>query len=151
MERITIPEEYVVGATGVRIEEKRLANGWKRLRYYCEDVHDFAWCADPDFVEIKDCFEHTEIRFLCQPDHVEMADRFIRAVKVCFEYYGSRYGQYPYPIVTMVDTKHRETGEMEYPTFFLTGNFDAKYEIEIYQAEPLPDSVRIWRISFKKL
>lgn len=140
--RITIPEEYVVGATGVRIEEKRLANGWKRLRHYCEDVHDFAWCADPDFVEIKDRFEHTEIRFLCQPDHVEMADRFIRAVKVCFEYYGSRYGQYPYPIVTMVDTKHRETGEMEYPTFFLTGNFDAKYEIEIYQAEPLPDSDR---------
>jgi len=137
---ITVPGEYVVGATGVRIEEKRLGDGRKKLRYYCEDVHDFAWCADPDFVEYQDRFEDTEIRFLCQPDHVDIADRFIKAVKVCFEYYGSRYGKYPYPIVTMVDTKHRETGEMEYPTLFLTGNFDADYKIEVYQSKPLPDS-----------
>ena len=137
---ITVPEEYIVGATGVRIEEEKLGNGWKKLRHYCEDVHDFAWCADPDFVEIRDRFEDTEIRFLCQPDHVVIADRFIKAVKICFEYYGSRYGQYPYPIVTMVDTKHRDTGEMEYPTLFLTGNFDADYKIEVYQSEPLPDS-----------
>ncbi|MFP4081969.1 MAG: M1 family metallopeptidase [Candidatus Aminicenantes bacterium] len=139
---IIIPEEYMVGATGVRIEEKNLGNGWKRLRHYCEDIHDFAWCADPDFVEIMDRFEDTEIRFMCQPDHVAMADRFLRAVKVCFEYYGSRYGKYPYPVVTMVDTKHRDTGEMEYPTLFLTGNFDSNYEIEVYQSDPLPESDR---------
>ncbi len=137
---ITVPEEYTVGATGICIEEKNLGNGWKRLRYYCEDIHDFAWFADPDFVEIKDRFEDTEIRFLCQPDHLSLGERFLKAVKVCFEYYGSRYGKYPYPILTMVDTKHRDTGEMEYPTIFLTGNFDSKYEIEVYQAEPLPPS-----------
>lgn len=135
---MTVPENYIVGATGIRIEESFTEDGWKRVRHYCEDVHDFAWCADPDFVEVMDRWGETDIRFLCQPEHAAFADRFIRAVKVTFEYFGSRYGEYPYPIITMVDAKHRDAGEMEYPTLFLTGNHDAYYGIAKYQAEEVP-------------
>ena len=137
---ITLPQEYVVGATGIRIEEKNIGNGLKRLRHYCEDVHDFAWCADIDFVEYKERYGDTDIRLLCQKDHVDMAQRFLKAISVTFEYYGSRYGVYPYPIITIIESKHRATGEMEYPTLFQTGNFDTNGDIKIYQSEPLPES-----------
>lgn len=137
---ITIPQEYIVGATGIRIEEKDIGDGLKKLRHYCEDVHDFAWCADIDFVEFKERYEETDIRLLCQEDHVDMAQRYLKAIRVTFEYYGSRYGPYPYPIITVIESKHRATGEMEYPTLFQTGNFDTNGKIEIYQSDPLPDS-----------
>jgi hypothetical protein len=138
--KITIPEEFTVGATGILVSEEKLSGGLKKLHYYCEDVHDFAWCADTDFVEFVEDYEGTRIRLLCQKDHVDIAHRFIKAVKVTFDYFGTRYGEYPYPQITVIDSKHRTTGEMEYPTLFQTGNFDTDYKIEKYQAEPLPDS-----------
>ncbi|MBN1224796.1 MAG: M1 family metallopeptidase [Candidatus Aminicenantes bacterium] len=137
---VTIPEKYVVGATGVLVAEETLAGSLKKMHYYCEDVHDFAWCADIDFVEFKEDYKGKQIRLLCQKDHVDIAHRFIKAVKVTFDYYGTRYGEYPYPQITVIDSKHRAAGEMEYPTLFQTGNFDTDYAIEVYRAEPLPAS-----------
>ncbi len=138
--KITIPEEYTVGATGVLVNEEKLNGGLKKLHYYCEDVHDFAWCADTDFIEFVEEYKGKRIRLLCQKDHVTISQRFMKAVKVTFDYFGTRYGEYPYPQITVVDSKHRVTGEMEYPTLFQTGNFDTDYKFEKYRAEPLPDS-----------
>lgn len=138
--KITIPEDYTVGATGILVSEEKINGGLKKLHFYCEDVHDFGWCADTDFVEFEENHKGTKIRFLCQKDHTAIAHRFIKAVKVTLDYFGTRYGEYPYPQITVVDSKHRATGEMEYPTLFQTGNFDTDYKIAKYQAEPLPDS-----------
>lgn len=49
--RIEVPEGYVVGATGGVPIEDALQDGQRILRFVAEDVHDFAWVADPDFVE----------------------------------------------------------------------------------------------------
>lgn len=138
--KIIVPQEYTVGATGVLVSEEKLREGQKKLHYYCEDVHDFAWCADTDFVEFVEDYKGERIRLLCQKDHVAIAQRFLKAVQITFDYFGSRYGVYPYPQITVIDSKHRATGEMEYPTLFQTGNFDTDYQIEKYQAEPLPGS-----------
>ncbi len=48
--QLTVPEDFVVGATGVQMEEKAVAEGMARLRtltFTVDRVHDFAWCAAP--------------------------------------------------------------------------------------------------------
>ena len=139
---ITLPENYVVGASGILVDEKKIKGGLKKLRFYCEDIHDFAWCADVDFVETLDRYEDTKIRLLIQKDHTSMANRFIKIIKVVFDYYGEKYGEYPYPMITIIDSKHVDAGEMEYPTLFQTGNFGVSLSVHKYRSDPFPESDR---------
>jgi len=44
---ITLPEEFIVGATGKRISEKKVEDGLQQLTYLAEDVVDFAWTTSP--------------------------------------------------------------------------------------------------------
>ena len=46
---ITVPSEYVTGATGLPIATEDNADGTKTVRYRAEDVIDFAWTASPFF------------------------------------------------------------------------------------------------------
>jgi len=50
---IDVPRATQVGATGVLVAE-RLTDDRRIVSYHAEDVHDFAFFADPAFVEIKD-------------------------------------------------------------------------------------------------
>jgi len=120
--KITVPEKFVVGATGVLIDEQLHEDGTKTLNYYCEDVHDFAWTADPNFVVVKDQWKHVQIKYLVQPQHQENVNRFIEATKNSFEYFDEWFGQYPYPTLTIVDPRYGAggAGGMEYPTFITT-------------------------------
>lgn len=121
---IIIPDEFMVGATGILIDEVQMAGNRKRLHYYAEDVHDFAWGADSNFVEINDHSGKTEIRLLAQKEHTgEVVNRILHATKSSHQYFTKRYGQYPYPQITILDSPVFNA-VMEYPTLFLTGNFD---------------------------
>ena len=114
----------MVGATGILIDEVQMAGNRKRLHYYAEDVHDFAWGADSNFVEINDHSGKTEIRLLAQKEHTgEVVNRILHATKSSHQYFTKRYGQYPYPQITILDSPVFNA-VMEYPTLFLTGNFD---------------------------
>ena len=53
---ITVPADYVVGATGRRAGERKNGDGTVTYTHAQEDVHDFAWTACPDFVEIRKPF-----------------------------------------------------------------------------------------------
>lgn len=135
---ITIPDQYVVGATGVLKNSEHIDNDdRKRLHFYAEDVHDFAWGADSNFVEVNDQSGETKIRLLSQSQHAgEVSERIIQAVKSSHPYFSERYGQYPYPQVTILDSPVFNA-VMEYPTLFLTGNFDG-YANPPAPVEPQP-------------
>src|SRR5262249_16935596 len=47
---ITVPDKYVVGASGLLVRSERKA-GKRTDVYRAEDVHDFAWAASPAFRE----------------------------------------------------------------------------------------------------
>lgn len=123
---ITVPEEFVVGATGLRIQEQAHGDGTKTYTHVQEDVHDFAWVACPDFVEFRERYTldnppvDTEMILLIHRTHLNQKDRFLSSLKNGIEFYSQSYGPYPYPTITLVDPplKALGAGGMEYPTLF---------------------------------
>jgi hypothetical protein len=123
---ITVPEKYVVGATGKRILDQKNADGTRTVTHYQEDVHDFAWAACPDFVEFKETYKldeprvETEMILLVHRAHLRQKDRYAGALRNGLEFYSKSYGAYPYPTITLVDPAPgaMAAGGMEYPTLF---------------------------------
>jgi hypothetical protein len=125
--RITVPDGWIVGATGVEQSRTPTGRGTTTHRYVQDDVHDFAWTTSPDFVERQQRFEHpalppVEMRLLLQPEHLGQADRHFAATAAALRYYGEWYGPYPYGHITIVDPAYQsESAGMEYPTLFTGG------------------------------
>ena len=125
--RMTVPDGWVVGATGVEQSRTPLGNGQTTHRYAQDDVHDFAWAASPDFIERREVFQapgrpQVQMRLLLQPEHAHLAERHFTAAAATLKYYGDWYGAYPYPTLTIVDPAYQsDSGGMEYPTIFTAG------------------------------
>jgi hypothetical protein len=122
---ITVPEDYIVGATGVLIDEKHEREGEKSLTFYCEDVHDFAWTADPNYIVMEDQWRHVKIKFLAHPGRETQVERHIGSAKIALQFFDEWYGPYPYPTLTIVDPAYGGFGAagMEYPTLITAGAF----------------------------
>jgi hypothetical protein len=139
--RITVPRDFVVGATGCRVSltsepparcaEGEIAPGngadWN-YRYWAADVHDFAWTASPHFRVSKRMFEHpglppVEMQLFLQPEHAGQESRHFDATAVTLRYYGEWFGPYPYSHITIVDPAFQSgSGGMEYPMLFTAGS-----------------------------
>ncbi len=120
---ITLPEKFVVGASGFLAAEKKNTDGTITRNYVAEDVIDFAWSAYPDFQVLVDKWKHVDIRLLVSPEHKYMGKRYLHAVKFALEYLEKHVGSYPYPYLTIVDPPLHglRSGMMEYPTLITTG------------------------------
>ncbi len=125
--RLTLPEDFVVGATGREVERRDNGDGTATHRYRQADVHAFTWTASPEYVELTRRFEvdglpPVDMRLLMQPEHLSQADRHFNATSAALELYGKWYGAYPYGHVTVVDPAYGSgSGGMEYPTLFTCG------------------------------
>ncbi|HEY6950998.1 MAG TPA: M1 family metallopeptidase [Bacteroidota bacterium] len=123
---MTVPKDFVVGATGVQQNDRDNGNGTKTYFYHAEDIHDFSWTASPLYKVVTDQWKSVSIRLLIQPDHVKgNADRYIQSVKAALEYLDKHVGKYPYPNITIVDPQWGALGSggMEYPTLITGGSF----------------------------
>jgi hypothetical protein len=124
---LTLPEAFVLGATGQRVAETSNGDGTTTYRYQAEDVHEFAWTASPHFVEFTEAFEHptlpaVEMRLLLLPEHAGQQDRHFAATAATLRLYGEWFGPYPYPNVTVVDPAWQSgSAGMEYPMLFTAG------------------------------
>ena len=123
--RITLPEEFIVGATGLEIDVTDNGDGTATHYYHAEDVHDFAWTASPEFLVFTGRIQDVDIRALVQPDHAAQGQRHLEAAKVAVGYFQDHYGDYPYPNLTVVDPRRGAggSGGMEYPTLITAGTF----------------------------
>ena len=125
--KVTLPKDYIIGATGVQVSDQDNGNGTKTVAFHAEDVHDFAWTADPNYKVIEDDFTGSvgkvHIRLLGYDSHKGSWDNYIYCVKETMKRFDDWYGPYPYAQITVVDPPHgaTEAGGMEYPTF-ITGD-----------------------------
>jgi len=146
---LDVPASYIVGATGKKVSESR--KGPRSVsRWVQQNVHDFAWTADPRFVVREYRFDPSRdvppgwadraakelgmtvealalkpisVRILLQPDHVGAYSRYVEGVRVGVSFYGLWFGAYPYETLTVVDPPEDGMGSagMEYPTFITAG------------------------------
>jgi hypothetical protein len=125
--KITLPKNYVVGATGVQVSETANGDGTKTVAFHAEDVHDFAWTADPNFKVLEGQFNGSvgtvKIRLLTYNGHKSSWQRYLDVTKASMQRFDEWYGPYPYAELTVVDPPHGadEAGGMEYPTFITGG------------------------------
>lgn len=120
---LTVPSAYVVGHTGVARGERDNGDGTKTLDVTAENVHDFAWVADPRFDVVEETVGAVHVRLLVQPHHHYQARRYLIALRAAIERYEAWFGPYPYPALTAVDPGPgaREAGGMEYPMLITLG------------------------------
>jgi hypothetical protein len=125
--RMTVPRGWPLAATGRERQRTDNADGTTTHRYYQEDVHDFAWTTSPDFLEVRERFEHpglppVDMRLMLQPEHASQAARHLDSARATLRLYGEWFGAYPYGHLTIVDPPWQTaTDGMEYPTLFTVG------------------------------
>lgn len=119
---LTVPRGYVVGATGQVVLREHLADG-ERVRYHAAPVHDFAFTAWDHFLERNDEAGEVALRVLYPPGFERAAERTVTCLRSAIPAYRRRYGDYPYPNLTvMIPPREAEgAGGMEYPTLITTG------------------------------
>lgn len=147
---LTVPSNFVVGASGVEQGRRNNSDGTTTYTFMQDDIHDFAWTADPTYIRVERTFDTNklvteeevkavaglldrspeEVRLqnvkmilLIHPEHASQSQRHFTALENGLKYFGLWYGKYPYPTITMVDPAYKGggAGGMEYPTLFTAG------------------------------
>ncbi|RPI00874.1 MAG: M1 family peptidase [Calditrichaeota bacterium] len=123
---ITLPKNYIVGASGVLVGETSAGAGEKTVRFQEKCIHDFVWTASPKFRVAERTFEYVDLppvklALLYQPINQKYVDSYFDAAIATLKHLGSWYTPYPYSHLTIVDLPEKSNaGGMEYPTLFTT-------------------------------
>jgi hypothetical protein len=149
---MTVPAVYKgkIGATGVMRSERDNQNGTVSYNFVQDNVHDFAWTVDTNYLVVKRAFKadeqvsqseidewarrlnltsdrirlkDVEVTLVIQNEHRAQIDRHLQAAFSAIKYFGLWYGKYPYDTLTVVDPPYNGGGAsgMEYPTFITAG------------------------------
>ncbi|MCG8417640.1 MAG: M1 family metallopeptidase [Proteobacteria bacterium] len=124
---IQVPNTHTVAATGVLTGAVDNGDGTRTLTYHAEDVHDFAWMADPhiDVIEgeAKNQYGTVRVRVYHRPAQRHFAERHLHAGIGAIEQFSALYVPYPWSLISIIDPPPRAArgaGGMEYPTFVTT-------------------------------
>ena len=121
---IHMPAAYMIGGTGVLQNPEDCGHGYSEgatpskgmidWHFVAEDVIDFAWAADPDFVHKTLQMEDGPLlHFIHQADTSYGAWEDLPAIAArAMQYYSDHVGTYPWPQYTVIEGGD---GGMEYP------------------------------------
>ena len=130
---ITLPERFMVGATGNLIKKTKNADGTYTHVFEEHRIQDFAWTAYSAFTEIiekirlKHSPHETTIVFLLSHPRGRVIDRYRQALRHAMEYYAERIFPYPYRKITLVDPPQGglRSGGRSYPTLITGRHIEA--------------------------
>ena len=78
---LTLPQRYIVGASGIQTAEQANSDGTRTLSFRGEDIHDFAWAASPHFQVVDDVFVNSlgpvKLHGLVLASHANQRDRYL--------------------------------------------------------------------------
>ena len=125
---LTVPDTYAVAATGVLAKAVDAGKGMRTLTYRAEDVHDFAWMADPYMEAMSGQAKlgdggTVEVRVYHRPEQRDFAHRHLDAAVGAIEKFSAMFVPYPWPIMSVIDPPvdaAAGAGGMEYPTLVTT-------------------------------
>jgi hypothetical protein len=124
---LAVPKDYVVGATGVLVSQQAITDEEGReqveYRFVAEDVHDFVWTADKNFLEAVDEWHGINIRLLYQKGlDPESVSYQLDVAKATFSWFDEYVGPYPFRSMTLVQPPEEGAGAggMEYPMLVTT-------------------------------
>ncbi|MEO5905646.1 MAG: M1 family metallopeptidase, partial [Saprospiraceae bacterium] len=122
---LTIDSDYTVAASGLLQNAREVGHGYapepaskkEKLTWHfvAENVHDFAWAADPDYKH--DVFE-TKSGVTIHTFHQEEGDfaenwkKLPAIIDESFQYINQHFGKFPYPTYSFIQGGD---GGMEYP------------------------------------
>lgn len=139
---LTVPSTFVVAATGVLTAATESPGGTRTLVYRAEDVHDFAWMADPYMRELKGLAPVGDgvvaVSVWYRPEQWSFAMRHLQAGIGAIESFSRDFLPYPWSQMTIVDPPidaALAAGGMEYPTFVTTGEDSVFARAGIYAPE----------------
>ncbi|HUR30318.1 MAG TPA: M1 family metallopeptidase [Saprospiraceae bacterium] len=130
---LTLNADYVVAATGVLQNSKLIGHGYApepkqktqmlTWHFIAQNVHDFVWAADPDFIHnVHRCDDGLMIHTFYQ-ETSEYSDNWKALpgiMEEAFRFINTHYGKYPYPVYSFIQGGD---GGMEYPmATLITGN-----------------------------
>ena len=123
---LTVPQKYVVGASGVPTNSRVNQDGTKTLSFYGEDIGDFAFAASPHFTVTDGTYASSmgpvQVHVLALASHPAAGPRYRDIILKTLGEFDRRFGPYPYKIVTVIDPEPgSQIGGMEYPTLFTGG------------------------------
>jgi len=131
---ITINSEYVLGGTGFVKNPKEVKHGYggyegkpdtERVtwRFEAENVHDFMWAADKEYLhEIVKVNDDLEVHLLHKdnPDYNPNWDTLAMTIPKLFNYVNWRFGEYGFKKYSIIQGGD---GGMEYPMATLISGF----------------------------
>jgi len=124
---LSVPAAYVVAATGVLVAVQDQPGGTRTYTYKAEDVHDFAWMADPSMETTSGTAmvagKPVAVRVLARPAQADFAKRHLAAAIGTIEKMSEWFVPYPWSTMTVIDPPPEAAlgaGGMEYPTFVTT-------------------------------
>jgi hypothetical protein len=83
--KLTVPQNYVLGSSGDEVASVSNPDGTKTVAYHAEDIHDFAWTANPNFRLLEDSWTGSagtvKIHLLMSPEHGRQKGRYLEALK----------------------------------------------------------------------
>lgn len=156
---ITVPKNFVVGATGDLQNKKEIA--WldsiaaatasgplsskdslrpnaetKTIQFRQEKVHDFAWFADMRYHVLKGQVElpsgkEVTTWAMFTPDQADLWMNSIDYINKSVLNYSKWVGEYPYNHVTAVDGTISAGGGMEYPNITVIGQASSGFELDV--------------------
>ena len=94
-------------------------SGRKRVRWYAEDVHNFAWSTSPDYRYMAGEWNDKGIHLLWEPSSEGWdPDRIMEQQIVALDWVEEVFGEYPWPQITVTDRV--EGGATEFPMLYMT-------------------------------
>ncbi|MEP7167850.1 MAG: M1 family aminopeptidase [Bacteroidota bacterium] len=149
---LTFPNSYIVEATGylqnrnemlpdslrIKLDVKNFANKpfnsaasvivppdgtAKTWKYHAENVHDFAWTADPTYRIAETTWNGIQCIGLAQESHAAGWQNSAEYTAKIIKLYSDDIGMYAYPKIVVADARDG----MEYPMLTLDGGYDPIY------------------------
>ena len=109
----------------------------KTLHFHQDNVHDFAWFADPKWIVRKgslalaDSTRKVKLWSMYHPKNAELWENSIEYLHDSGYWYSVFNGDYPYNHITAVDGDMSAGGGMEYPNITVISKMGSKHLLEM--------------------